>query len=86
LLTGGQMRVVRQEDGTVGGVISGAVGTASLLAVLIENDAVLYDGTYDVLASLLSLWADMDPDESGVCQSLSISFGFEAVPAFFFEE
>jgi hypothetical protein len=38
-----------------------------------------------VLANLLALWADMDPDETGACQAVSIGFGFEAVPAFYFE-
>jgi len=82
-LRDGQILFERGEDGVHTGVIGGGVAIADLSALAHETGI---DDTVEVLLdSMLSFNADLNPDENGVCQDISVSLTFEAVPAFFYE-
>jgi hypothetical protein len=72
------------EEGNFDGLISGAIVVAELETVLDEIE----DGTdlVSVIRTVVRSRADMDPDENGDCQRLSITLRFEATPAFFFAD
>lgn len=71
------------EDGTVRGIIAGALVIEEMRQLLQEIE----DGTdlLRIIERVLSQNADLAPDEEGVCQQLSLTLGFEAVPAYFYE-
>ncbi len=82
MLDGG-LRVDWNEDGTFTGVMGGAVDVADLIAVAVtENvDADLAG----ILGGLLELASDLEETEEG-CSRISITFEFQGVPAFLFDE
>jgi hypothetical protein len=82
-LPNGRIRGTLHEDGTVTGVFGGGVEIADLLAIAREEN--VDPGLHDVMASLLGAWADLAPGADGVCTEVSITFAFEAVPAFWYE-
>lgn len=79
-LSQGQMRIEWHDDGTVSGEFGGAIPLAQILEI--TNYAIDFG---DLLEDLLNLAADMDPDASGDCQSISLTFTFEGRTAFFYE-
>jgi hypothetical protein len=74
------MRIEWHDDGTVTGEFGGAIPIAQILEI--TNYAIDFG---DLLEDLLNLAADMDPDASGDCQSISLTFTFEGRTAFFYE-
>lgn len=76
-------RYSMMEDGSVRGIIEGALVIEEVREILREIE----DGTdlLRVLERVLSQNADLAPDSEGVCQQLSLTLGFEAVPAYFYE-
>jgi len=79
----GQILLERGENGIHTGFIGGGIAIADLSSLAHETGI---DETVEVLLdSMLSFNADLNPDESGVCQDISLTLEFEAVPAFFFE-
>jgi hypothetical protein len=81
-LLDGWVRVERAEDGTLRGLFAGGVEVAYMLQVAQEEN--VDDALHGVLAALLGTWSDLAPDAGGACTRISITFGFEAVPAFWY--
>lgn len=77
----GQLRVEWHDDGTVTGEFGGAIPIAQILEI--TNYAIDFG---DLLEELLYLAADLDPDENGDCQSISLTFTFEGRSAYFYED
>lgn len=73
-----------REDGSIEGMMAGAIEVAEILALL----ETIEDGTdlLGVIRSVLSRSADLDKDENGKCQKLSLAVDFQATPAFFYED
>ena len=83
-LRNGQILLERGENGLYSGVIGGGIAIQDL-SDLAHNTGI--DQTVEqLLDSILSFNADLNPDENGVCQDISVTLEFEAVKAFFFEE
>lgn len=78
----GRIRGELHEDGTMTGVFGGGVDIAYLLQIAQEENVDA--GLHDVLAALLGAWADLAPGDDGVCTQVSLTFAFEAVPAFWY--
>lgn len=80
----GRLRAELQPDGSVTGVFSGGVDVDYLLSIALEEN--VDRDLHGILEALLDAWADLAPDETGRCTRISIAFGYEAVPVFFFDE
>jgi hypothetical protein len=80
----GAVRLVRDELGAYTGLMAGGVPVDALYEVAsTENiDATLAAA----IPSMIESNADLDADGDGVCESLSVTLAFTAVPAFFFED
>lgn len=72
------------EDGSIEGMMAGAIEVAEILALL----ETIEDGTdlLGVIRSVLSRSADLDKNEEGKCQKISLAVDFEATPAFLFAD
>lgn len=72
------LRFREQEDGSLRGIISGAIVVDEFLTIIEDIE----DGTelLDVAAAALQRFADLDPDQEGECQQLSVTLEFEAAP------
>lgn len=81
----GRMRTERQPDGTVTGVLAGAVSAQE-----IKDNVATFDGLPDELFALIETTmdarADLDPEDTGTCTDVSVVLSFEAVPAFLYED
>jgi hypothetical protein len=78
---------IRLQIGSQGrhiGVLAGAVDIDNILSIAddIEGGAQIYT----LLQTLADSYADLLPDEEGVCQALSATMAFETVGAFFYED
>jgi hypothetical protein len=78
----GRIRGELHEDGTMTGVFAGGVEIAYLLQIAAEEN--VDPGLHDIMAGLLGAWADLAPADDGECTQVSITFAFEAVPAFWY--
>lgn len=85
-LTGGAVQYDIQEDGTMKGMLAGGMDIAYLLDILYGEASGIDDDLTDLIATLLPVMADLNPDENGECTHLSVTFEFEAVPVFVYEE
>ena len=74
----GALRANLADDGTATGYFAGAVPTQLVTEIAYEEDV---DSLAEIIESLVNLSADLDPDDLGVCQSLSITMEYEAIPA-----
>lgn len=81
-LTQGRVRANLTEEGLGWGYFAGAVPLSDILAIVAEDDLA---DIRDLVTSLVQLAADMQPDESGACQALSIVFEYEPTPAFLYD-
>lgn len=72
-------------EGGYRGHFAGGISIAELMTNVYSFDGV-GDDVVSLLESVLGTNADLSPDESGVCQRLSVGFQFEAVSAYFFED
>ncbi len=66
------------EDGTAWGYLGGAVPTYQITDIAYEEDV---DSLAEVIEGIVELSADLDPDNLGICQSLSVTLMYEAIPA-----
>ncbi|MCB9683694.1 MAG: hypothetical protein H6735_01475 [Alphaproteobacteria bacterium] len=82
-LKNGRIRGTIAPDGTVSGIFAGGVDVATMLAITEENN--VDPALHDVLAALLSIWADLEPDGLGGCEQVSIVFEYSSVKMFWFE-
>lgn len=83
-LVDGFLRAELREDGGMSGWFAGGVDMAELLRVATDNGVAAE--VADALNAVASLVTDLDPDGDGVCTHLSITFQFEAVRAFLFDD
>jgi hypothetical protein len=83
-LTGGLMQITRDERGGISGMVGGGVNISELSAL--AHGTGIDETVEIILDSLLGLNADLAPDDTGVCQEISITLEFDAVEAFWFEE
>ena len=77
----GAMRLDIDDDGYMSGFMGGGVAIEQIFAV--SNSSEI--GISELIESLVTTAADMSPDASGQCEQLSITFEFEATPAYLFE-
>jgi hypothetical protein len=70
--------------GTVAGwgYLAGGVPTSEILTIVSEDDL---GDIRDLVTDLVNYAADLKPDETGVCQELSVVLEFEATEAFIFK-
>ena len=73
------------DGGLVNGVMGGKVPLENLMDIAVVADGES-GGILDAVTVILDGMADMDPDENGVCQSMSAALTFSAVSGFFYEE
>ena len=71
------------DGGIEEGVLGGAVTYQSLLELAEKADGEA-GGIYDRVVLITDGLTDMMPDEDGVCQAMSASLAYSAVPAFFY--
>ncbi|MFT4978696.1 MAG: hypothetical protein ACI8S6_004606 [Myxococcota bacterium] len=85
-LRDGGIRLTIREDGTASGVLAGGIEVAYLLKLLAEQGTGIDDALEALIVSLLPVMADLAPDDQGECAQLSVTFLFEAVPVFVYED
>ncbi|MEZ4433847.1 MAG: hypothetical protein R3F65_15690 [bacterium] len=79
-----RLRLELGPHGPVRGVLGGAISIQNMLDI-VEN----IDGGQQlpgIIRTLGATYADLDPDEAGNCQSLSVAIAFDLTGAFFFED
>jgi hypothetical protein len=84
-LVEGAIRMEREPDGSLSGVVSGGLSIEELQDNLFALDGVDSD-IISLANNALSVLADLSPDESGACTQLSVAMQFKTVSAFFFDE
>jgi hypothetical protein len=82
-VTDGKVRMEIHQDGTATGVMGGGISVQALIDVVSSIDGA--GGVPDAVTALAPGLADLFPDESGDCQSVSVALEIEAVPGFFYE-
>ena len=83
-LEDGGMRIDLHEDGSASGVFAGGLDTAELIAVASEEG--IDESVVGVLSGLLAGVADLNPDENGDCQAISVTLSFTATPVYIYED
>lgn len=83
-LANGTLQIDLDPEGGMSGVFGGGIPVTYITEVASsENvDADLVS----LVASLLDATADLDPDDAGVCQTISVNLEYEAIDAYFFED
>lgn len=81
-LKDGAIRLDMHEDGTYSGYFSGGVDVEYVLSIAAQDG--VSDDLFDLMEALLDGVSDLNPDEDGDCQFISIALEFEAVPAYFY--
>jgi len=77
-LSNAALRIEHLPDGTAVGLLGGGIPRSDFEAILSEPDIQdLAELLLPIVESLLDL-----PDESGECEAMSITLGFDALPAF----
>ena len=79
-MTGGRMSLTPTDTGW-SGLVGGGVSVDELAANVFGFDAIPEELETGVVAAA-RLAADLNPDDTGVCQHLSVTLAFDAVPAF----
>ena len=77
----GAMRIDVADDGSMSGFFGGGVAIAQIIAVA-DSDEI---GISELVESLVTTAADLRPGADGQCEELSITFEFEALPAYLFD-
>ena len=79
----GRIRLDVADDGSASGFFAGGVSVAYILEV-VETTGIAQE-VYDVAAPVLQTLADLR-DEHGECGLISMTFEYEATPAFFYAD
>lgn len=79
-----QVRLEPMGNGTWQGIVAGGVAVQDIVDVATLQN--VDPAVFDLIEPVLNLLADLDPDESGQCQRISMTLLFEAVPAFVYED
>ena len=82
-VTDGEVQLEIREDGTATGVLGGGISVDALIEVVSSIDGA--GGVPDAVTALAPGLADLFPDDSGQCQSVSVALEIEAVPGFFYQ-
>lgn len=80
---GGAFAVEPQPDGSFRGVFAGTLQRSMLMSIVSDNGVA--DEVATLLEGLLEFASDYDADGDGVCEQITGTFQFTAVPAFFFD-
>jgi len=83
-LVDARIRMEVGPDGVHRGVMAGAVRIENILAI--AEDIEGGDQVKSLLATLSDSYADLLPNEDGICQALSATISFQTVGAFFYED
>ncbi len=78
------IRVGPDEGGVRSGVVGGGAPWEPIVAEL--DTTPIDDSVKAILSTVVAQKADLDPDEQGVCRSMSAVFTFDAVPAFVYPD
>ena len=81
-ITNSRIRMTQDAEGNWTGVLGGGLPTQALQDLAYNTG--IGEEVEQLLDSLLGLVADLNPDENGECQDISVTLEFEAVPAFWF--
>ncbi len=82
-VTDARVEIQINPDGTATGMMGGGISVDALIEVVNSIDGA--GGVPDAVTALAPGLADLFPDESGDCQSVSVAMELELVPAFFYE-
>lgn len=82
-LESARMRLVREPDGRVHGMVAGGIAIATLSQL--AHDTGIGAEVEDLLDGALGLMADLAPDATGACTQISVTLEFEALQAFFYD-
>lgn len=83
-LEGARVRLVREPDGRVHGMLAGGMAIATLSQL--AHDTGIGVEVEELLDSVLGLMADLAPDATGACTQISVTLEFEALQAFFYDD
>jgi hypothetical protein len=78
------MQATFQEDGSIRGTLAGSVRVENMLEI--ANQIPGGEQFPELINTVGTRFADLEEDEDGVCQALSVGLEFEAVPAFFYAD
>jgi hypothetical protein len=81
-LRNGAFRVDVLEDGSITGAVAGGLNVAEIVETVEEQG--INENLKALLRSALYAAADLEPDETGSCTSVSITLAFTAVPIYVF--
>jgi hypothetical protein len=84
-LVDGTAKIIEHEDGTLTGVLGGAVSVEEVRANVATFDGIPQE-LHALFGSALDVRADLLPDDTGACTHMSATLSFEAVPAFIYED
>lgn len=82
-LVGGRIRGTLHDDGSIDGVFAGGVAVAQILGEL--EGAAIDAALEDLIQSAFPAAADLYDPATGTCDRISMTFTYEALPAFLFE-
>ncbi len=77
-LNNASLRANLAEDGHATGFFGGGVPTHQITDIAYEEDV---DSLAELIEGLVDLSADLEPDDLGVCQEISLTLEYEAIPA-----
>jgi len=83
-LVDARIRMEISPDGRHRGVMAGAVRIENIMAI--AEDIEGGDQVKHLLATLAESYADLLPDEDGLCQAISATISFQTVGAFLYED
>lgn len=86
-IQGAKLRFSIDEEGVIRGVLGGGILLSELTALVKQIQGASGEGL-DLVETFLPIAAtsaDLAPDAEGLCQQLSVSMTFRAVPAFIFD-
>jgi hypothetical protein len=83
-ITNGAVRMDLHEDGSISGIVAGGLNVEAVLEEALDTGIAA--DLKALLSTALYAAADLDPDETGACQAVSVSLAYTAVPVYVFDE
>lgn len=83
-LNDGGIQIDLDPEGGMHGVVGGAVSVAYIEEI--AGGEGVDDDLLGLMSALLNSYADLQPDENGECQSISVNLEYDAIDAFLFED
>jgi hypothetical protein len=72
------LRADLNDEGGATGFFGGGVPTHEITDIAYDEDV---DSLAEIIEGLVNLSADLEPDDLGICRSLSVTLEYEAIPA-----